>query len=252
MPNTELTSIFSSFAFGLTAPNTSAWLLGVGLAVVTSAGTRGLAAILLDLRAVLGRSVDLEVEVDLRAKAERHRVHRLQVGRIPVVALANRLQRRLGGADEAHYLRILQFGMVAQQPENGVGPVLPARQRRIARAALLLELGQAHLGGGERQAMARVLLGFGDLLAGELARGDRVVALDAGRHFAVGDAFDLEGVQFAELGDLIERQRGVFDQPDGRRFGHQRRFAHDLLKLLSGEERAAPAGGPGEAEPRMS
>ena len=55
------------------------------------------------------------------------------------------------------------------------------------------------------QRALRVLLGRGDLLAGELAGGDRVVALDAGGDLAVGDAFDLERMQLAELGDLVER-----------------------------------------------
>jgi hypothetical protein len=70
--------------------------------------------------------VHLEVEIDLRAQAERHRVHRLQVGGVPVRALADRLDRRLGGADESHDLRVLQLGMVAHQPQDRVGTVLPA------------------------------------------------------------------------------------------------------------------------------
>lgn len=70
--------------------------------------------------------------------------------------------------------------------------------------------------------VARVLGGALKLLAGELAGGDRVEALDAGGNFAVRDAAHLERVQLAELGDLLERQRGVLDQPDRGGLGHQR------------------------------
>ena len=40
---------------------------------------------------------------------------------------------------------------------------------------------------------------------------------------AVGDRLHLERVQPAEVGDLLEGQRGVVDQPDGGRLGHQGR-----------------------------
>src|ERR1700722_3599594 len=43
----------------------------------------GLAAIIFDLGPFLGGAVDLEVEVNLRAQAQRHRVHRLKIGRVP-------------------------------------------------------------------------------------------------------------------------------------------------------------------------
>ena len=42
------------------------------------------------------------------------------------------------------------------------------------------------------------------------------------RDVAVGDALHLEGVEAAELGDLVEGQRGVVDQPDGGRARHDR------------------------------
>ena len=75
-----------------------------------------LAAIVLDLGAFLGGAIDLEIEIELRAEAKRHRVHRLKIGRVPMRAVANGLKRMLGRPDETHDLRILQFGMVAQQP----------------------------------------------------------------------------------------------------------------------------------------
>src|SRR6516162_8445609 len=73
----------------------------------------------------------VEVEIDLRAQAERDRIERGQVRRIPVGALADRLDGRLGRADEPHDLRILELGMVAHQPEDGVRTVLAARYRCI-------------------------------------------------------------------------------------------------------------------------
>src|SRR5579863_8226336 len=80
-------------------------------------GNEGLTLRGLGLRAVLGGAVDLEIEIDLRTQAKRHRVHRLQVGAVPMAALADRLQGVFGGADEPHDLRVLELGMVAQQPE---------------------------------------------------------------------------------------------------------------------------------------
>src|SRR3712207_7346799 len=38
---------------------------------------------------------------------------------------------------------------------------------------------------------------------------------------AIGDALHLQRVQAAEVGDLIEREARILDQPDGRRLGHQ-------------------------------
>ena len=60
--------------------------------------------------------------------------------------------------------------------------------------------------------------------------------------FAVGDRLHLERVELAEIGDLLEGQRGVLDQPDGGRLGHQWNCrAHNPLPF-------APRGGPpGEA-----
>ena len=78
--------------------------------------------------------------------------------------------------------------------------------------------------------MAGGLLGLLDLLAGQLARADRIEALDAGGDFAVGDALHLERVQLTEIGDLVEGERGILHQPDSGRLGHQRGIAHrDLL-----------------------
>ncbi len=69
---------------------------------------------------------------------------------------------------------------------------------------------------------ARVRLGAADLLGVELVVGDRVEALHADRHLAVGDTLYLELVQPAEIGNLPEGERRVLHQPDGGGFRHDR------------------------------
>jgi hypothetical protein len=76
----------------------------------------------------------------------------------------------------------------------------------------------ALLGG---HAVFRIALRLVELLARQLAVGDRIGAADIARHLAVGDAAHLQRVQAAEVGDLLEGERGVVDQPDGGRLGHQ-------------------------------
>jgi hypothetical protein len=112
--------------------------------------------------------------------------------------------------------------MVAHQPEDRVRPVLAARDRRVARAFFLLRLGQADLGVEELEPAGRIGHRLFDLLAAELAGEDGVEALDALRRVAVGDRLHLERVKLAEIGDLVERERGVLDEPYGGRLGHQR------------------------------
>src|SRR5580698_4163044 len=51
-------------------------------------------------RLLLGRALHLEVEFDLRAEAERYRVHRGQGRGVPVGAVADARNRGLGGADQ--------------------------------------------------------------------------------------------------------------------------------------------------------
>jgi hypothetical protein len=45
----------------------------------------------------------------------------------------------------------------------------------------------------------------------KLSIGHRIEADHANRDLAIGDALDLEGMQAAELGDLIEGQGGVLN-----------------------------------------
>ena len=73
---------------------------------------------------------------------------------------------------------------------------------------------------------------------GQLAGADRVAAGQLGRRGVVGDRLDLEDVEPAEFGDLLERQRGIVDQPGGGRMGHER-LGHDKSPLKM--NRAAPS-----------
>ncbi len=158
------------------------------------------------------------------------------VGDVPVRAVADRLDGRLGGADELGDLAVGQLGVELDQPGDRRRAVLALGERGVARALALL----LAVGGGvveEPEVVGRVGLAALDLLGGELAVRDRVEALDALRHLAVGDAVDLELVQPGELGDLPEGQRGVLDQPDGGRLLHQWK-RHGVAPFV---EQAAPA-----------
>ena len=57
------------------------------------------------------------------------------------IALADRLDGRLRRSDQPHDLAVLELRMVAHQPQDGVGTILAARHRRVARALLVLGLG---------------------------------------------------------------------------------------------------------------
>src|SRR5690242_14130927 len=66
------------------------------------------------------------------AEAERDRMARLDVGRVPMRALAHRLDGRLGRADELRDLPVAELGMALQEPGDGVGLVLALGDRRVA------------------------------------------------------------------------------------------------------------------------
>ena len=110
--------------------------------------------------------------------------------------------------------------MVAEQPQHRVRPVVAARDGRILGPALGGRGADRDFQRGDLEGVLGVLLGGGDFLGGELTGHDRIAALDALRHVAVGDAFDLKHVQAAELRHLLECQGGVFDQPNGGGLGH--------------------------------
>ena len=61
-----------------------------------------------------------------------------------------------------------------------------------------------------------------DLLLVQFAGADRIASGQLGRGGVVGDRLDLEDVQPAEVRDLIERERGVVDQPGSGRVRHER------------------------------
>jgi hypothetical protein len=128
-------------------------------------------------------------------------------------------------------MRVLQLGMIAHQPQDRARPLMAARHRRVARALLLGGRRQDDLALLELEAMVRVLLALLDFLAGQLSAGNRVGALDALGGVAVGDGADLQRVHLGEIGDLVEGQRGVVQQPDGSRLRHQRRVAHGKSPL---------------------
>jgi hypothetical protein len=129
-----------------------------------------------------------------------------------VGTLAHRLDGGLGGADQLGDLGVLELRVVARQPGDPVRLVLALGHRRIARPlGALGGFGQVEL--DQLQAPRGVVLAALDLFPGKLAVGGGVQTLDSNRHFAVGDALHLELVQTAELGDLLEGERGVLDQP---------------------------------------
>jgi len=111
--------------------------------------------------------------------------------------------------------------MVADQPIDRIGFVLALADRRVTRGALQTHIGHLVLGGRHLEALARIFFRFGDLLAGQLAAGDRVLALDALGHVLVGDALHFQRMQAAEIGDLLKGQSGIVHQPDGGGLGHQ-------------------------------
>ena len=138
-----------------------------------------------------------------------------------MASVAHALDRRLGGADEAGDLRIGQFRVVAQQPGDGVRAVLAARDRRVAGPRARRHRRQFVFAFRDLQPQIRVLLAALDLGAGQMARGDRVHALDPLGHIAIGDALHFKNVKTAEIRHLVKGERGVFDEPDGRRLGHK-------------------------------
>ena len=169
-----------------------------------------------------GGLLDLVVEIDLGAKAQGHGILRRQVGGIPMRAIADGGDRRLGRADQPHDLTVLQFGVIAQQPNDGIWPILAARDGGVARSLLGLDLGDLHFRGGQAQDVSVILLATADFLAAQLAVGNRIHALDAVGNITVGDAFDLQRMQATEFRDLLKRQGRILHKPNGCGLGHQR------------------------------
>jgi len=74
--------------------------------------------------------------------------------------------------------------------------------------------------------VVRIGFGGGYLLAGQLAGEDRIEPFDALGSVAVSDRLHFQRMQVAQLRDLVERQRGILDQPHGGCFRHQGRGRH--------------------------
>jgi hypothetical protein len=110
------------------------------------------------------------------------------------------------------------------------------RHRRVARA-----LGAADLLGtlDHLQAIGGIGLALVDFVLRQLVRAHRIAAGQLGRGGIVGDRLHFEDVETAEVRDLVERQRGVVDQPGSGRMGHER-LGHG--KTPSEINRAAPSG----------
>ena len=121
---------------------------------------------------------------------------------------------------------------MAQEPENGVGPVVAARHGGIFRRPLRFDFGDEHFRARQLQPVGRVLLGAGDFLARKLSRGDRVQAADAVSHVAIGDALYFKHMEAAKIRNLLECQRGILDEPDGGRLWHQGFVAHKSPPVL--------------------
>ena len=119
-------------------------------------------------------------------------------------AVADRLDGRFGGSDEPHDLGILELRVIADEPQDGIRPVLAPRHRSVTRTLLGFGFRQPHLGVGELEALLEVALGSLDVLATQLAGLHGVETLDALGCVAVGDCLDLERVQLAEIGNLVE------------------------------------------------
>ncbi len=72
------------------------------------------------------------------------------------------------------------------------------------------------------QAVFRIALAALDLFMRQLAGMDRVAARVFGAGEIVRHRLNLQNVEAAELGDLLEGKRGIVDQPGCRGMGHQR------------------------------
>ena len=72
----------------------------------------------------------------------------------------------------------------------------------------------------------QVTIGIGfaafDLLGRNLTVGDGVQSGNPHGDFTIGDGLNLQRVQAAEIGDLLETEGGIFDKPNGSRLGHKR------------------------------
>ena len=140
-------------------------------------------------------------------------------------AVANGVDRRLGGADQPRNLCVGQVWLVTQQPGYGVRLVRALGYRCIARA-FLARYRVGNIRCRELQPGRRIRFATLDFLTGQLAIGNGVKADNADRDFTIGNRLDFQFVQITKNTNLQKCQCSVFNQPDGGRLRHQKR-SHD-------------------------
>jgi hypothetical protein len=89
----------------------------------------------------------------------------------------------------------------------------------------------------EPEPMVRVSLTFSKLVTGELTGYDRIASDDALNPLIVCDGLHFERVELAEIGNLVERQSCIFNQPDCGRLRHKGLGRHDKFSLRSSRPR---------------
>jgi hypothetical protein len=112
------------------------------------------------------------------------------------------------------------------RPETPFGP---AFRLKISIDKLRMRCRQVDLRLGEPEPVIRVSLALGKLVTGELPGHDRIATNDALNAFIIRDGLHLEGVELAEIGNLLEPQCCVFHQPDCGCLRHKGLGRHDKL-----------------------
>ncbi len=130
-------------------------------------------------------------------------------------------------------------GIVVTGGSGGIGAAivgqLVAEGARVVVADLKLDAAEATadaLGGAAKGCFA-VAMDVGS----ETSVADGIAAGQLGAGGVVCDRLHLQDVEAAEVGDLLEAERGIVDQPGGGRMGHER-LGHG--KTPSETNRAAP------------
>ena len=144
----------------------------------------------------------------------------------------------LGGAKQLHNGCFRHLREITEQPGNRIWPVIPLGNGRIAPA---LGFGFRQMADRAHQLQPRFAIGFTtlDFFACQLTVGDRVIADDPLRHFAIGDGLDFKRVHADKFGDLVKSKRGLVNQPHGGGLGHQG-LVHGITSR-GGRARATPA-----------
>ena len=161
------------------------------------------------------------LQIVRRTQAETDRVLRLDVGGVPMGAIADRGNGRLGRADQLGNLPVRHFRVILQQPGDGVRPVLPLGDRGVA-GALGLGLGHGQVRLGGLQAGRGVAFAAVQFRLRQLTGLHGVEPLHSDGDLVVGDGLNFKLMQAAEIGDLPEREGRIFHKPNGSGLRHQR------------------------------